>query len=74
MDRQRLAEVQTVIRADIKAGLYHGAVINVARAGAGALEAAIGAAVRQMLSITHRLHGAAADCTELVRVVETRAA
>jgi 3-hydroxyisobutyrate dehydrogenase-like beta-hydroxyacid dehydrogenase len=30
----------------------------------------VGAAVRQMLSITHRLHGAAADCTDLVRVVE----
>ena len=30
----------------------------------------VGAAVRQMLSITHQLHGAAADCTDLVRVVE----
>jgi 3-hydroxyisobutyrate dehydrogenase-like beta-hydroxyacid dehydrogenase len=30
----------------------------------------VGAAVRQMLSITHRVHGAAADCTELVKVVE----
>ena len=44
MDQQRLAELQNVIRADIKAGLYHGAVIKVARAGAVALEAAIGAA------------------------------
>ena len=31
----------------------------------------VGAAVRQMLSITHQLHGAAADCTDLVKVVET---
>ena len=30
----------------------------------------VGAAVRQMLSITQQLQGAAADCTELVRVVE----
>jgi len=30
----------------------------------------VGAAVRQMLSITHQIHGAAADCTDLVRVVE----
>jgi len=30
----------------------------------------VGAAVRQMLSITHQMHGAAADCTDLVRVVE----
>lgn len=30
----------------------------------------VGAAVRQMLSITHQIHGAGADCTELVRVVE----
>jgi 3-hydroxyisobutyrate dehydrogenase-like beta-hydroxyacid dehydrogenase len=30
----------------------------------------VGAAVRQMLSITQQMHGAAADCTELVRVVE----
>jgi 3-hydroxyisobutyrate dehydrogenase-like beta-hydroxyacid dehydrogenase len=30
----------------------------------------VGAAVRQMLSITHQLRGAAADCTEMVRVVE----
>jgi hypothetical protein len=44
MDQQRLAELQNVIRADIKTGLYHGAVIKVARAGAVELEAAIGAA------------------------------
>lgn len=44
MDPQRLADVQNVIRADIKAGQYHGAVIKVARAGAVALEVAIGAA------------------------------
>jgi 3-hydroxyisobutyrate dehydrogenase-like beta-hydroxyacid dehydrogenase len=31
----------------------------------------VGAAVRQMLSITHQIHGAAADCTDLVKVVET---
>jgi 3-hydroxyisobutyrate dehydrogenase-like beta-hydroxyacid dehydrogenase len=30
----------------------------------------VGAAVRQMLSITHQIHGATADCTDLVRVVE----
>ena len=30
----------------------------------------VGAAVRQMLSITHQLHGPAADCTELVKVIE----
>src|ERR1700729_1341993 len=44
MDQQRLAALENVIRADIKAGLYHGAVIKVARAGAVALETAIGAA------------------------------
>src|SRR4029077_11367628 len=43
MDQQRLAPLENVIRADIKAGLYHGAVIKVARAGVVALEAAIGA-------------------------------
>jgi 3-hydroxyisobutyrate dehydrogenase-like beta-hydroxyacid dehydrogenase len=30
----------------------------------------VGAAVRQMLSITHQTYGAAADCTDLVKVVE----
>jgi CubicO group peptidase (beta-lactamase class C family) len=44
MDQGRLAEVQEAIRADIRAGLYHGAVIKVARGGEVALEAAIGAA------------------------------
>jgi CubicO group peptidase (beta-lactamase class C family) len=44
MDQQRLAHLQQVIRSDIQAGLYHGAVIKVARAGVVALEAAIGAA------------------------------
>src|ERR1035437_661484 len=44
MDQERLAELEYVIRADIKAGSYHGAVIKVARAGAVALESAIGAA------------------------------
>jgi 3-hydroxyisobutyrate dehydrogenase-like beta-hydroxyacid dehydrogenase len=34
----------------------------------------VGAAVRQMLSITHQMYGAAADCTDLVKVVETWAA
>jgi 3-hydroxyisobutyrate dehydrogenase-like beta-hydroxyacid dehydrogenase len=31
----------------------------------------VGAAVRQMLSITHQIHGASADCTDLVKVVES---
>ena len=44
MDQQRLAQLQQLIRADIKAGLYHGAVVKVARGGVVALEAAIGAA------------------------------
>ncbi|HTQ37279.1 MAG TPA: serine hydrolase domain-containing protein [Steroidobacteraceae bacterium] len=44
MDQGRLAEVQETIRADIRAGLYHGAVIKVARGGEAVLEAAIGAA------------------------------
>jgi 3-hydroxyisobutyrate dehydrogenase-like beta-hydroxyacid dehydrogenase len=30
----------------------------------------VGAAVRQMLSITHQMQGAGADCTDLVKVVE----
>jgi hypothetical protein len=30
----------------------------------------VGAAVRQMLSITHQIYGPAADCTDLVKVVE----
>ena len=44
MDQQRLNQLQDLIRADIAAGLYHGAVIKVARGGKVALEAAIGAA------------------------------
>jgi CubicO group peptidase (beta-lactamase class C family) len=44
MDKDRLAQVQDAIRADIRAGLYHGAVIKVARGGKVALEAAIGSA------------------------------
>src|SRR5258708_24868110 len=44
MDQQRLTDLENVIRADIKAGMYHGAVIKIARAGKVALEAAIGAA------------------------------
>jgi CubicO group peptidase (beta-lactamase class C family) len=44
MNQARLAQVQETIRADIRAGLYHGAVLKVARGGKVALEAAIGAA------------------------------
>jgi CubicO group peptidase (beta-lactamase class C family) len=44
MDQQRLADLQNVIRGDIEAGLYHGAVIKVMRGESVALEAAIGAA------------------------------
>jgi CubicO group peptidase (beta-lactamase class C family) len=44
MDQGRLAEVEQVIREDIRAGLYHGAVLQVARGGKVALAAAIGAA------------------------------
>jgi CubicO group peptidase (beta-lactamase class C family) len=44
MNRTRLEEVQQAIRSDIRAGLYHGAVIKVARGGDVVLEAAIGAA------------------------------
>jgi CubicO group peptidase (beta-lactamase class C family) len=44
MNAKRLAQLQDVIRADISAGLYHGAVIKVARGGEVALEAAIGSA------------------------------
>jgi CubicO group peptidase (beta-lactamase class C family) len=47
MDQARMALVQEAIRADIRAGLYHGAVIKVARGGKVALEAAIGAADAQ---------------------------
>jgi CubicO group peptidase (beta-lactamase class C family) len=44
MDQQRLAHLQEVIRADIAAGLYHGAVLRVARGGELALDVAIGSA------------------------------
>jgi CubicO group peptidase (beta-lactamase class C family) len=44
MDKARLAEVQETIRADIAAGLYHGAVIQVAQGGEIVLRAAIGSA------------------------------
>jgi len=44
MDQARMAQVQEAIRADIAAGLYHGAVIKVARGDEVILEAAIGAA------------------------------
>jgi CubicO group peptidase (beta-lactamase class C family) len=44
MNQVRLAQLQESIRADIRAGLYHGAVIKVARGGKVALEVAIGAA------------------------------
>jgi CubicO group peptidase (beta-lactamase class C family) len=44
MDKARLALVEEAVRADIRAGLYHGAVIKVARGGKVALETAIGAA------------------------------
>ena len=47
MDQSRLAGVQDAIREDIRAGLYHGAVIQVARGGKVALAAAIGAADAQ---------------------------
>jgi CubicO group peptidase (beta-lactamase class C family) len=47
MNQARLAQVQETIRADIGAGLYHGAVIQVARGGEVALAAAIGAADAQ---------------------------
>jgi CubicO group peptidase (beta-lactamase class C family) len=44
MDTTRMALVQNLIRADILAGLYHGAVIKVARGDDVVLEAAIGSA------------------------------
>jgi CubicO group peptidase (beta-lactamase class C family) len=44
MNQARLAQVQDTIRADIAAGLYHGAVIQVARGGEVQLAAVIGAA------------------------------
>jgi CubicO group peptidase (beta-lactamase class C family) len=44
LSSERLEHLQQVIRADISAGLYHGAVIQVARGGRLALDVAIGAA------------------------------
>ena len=44
MDIQRLGQIENLVRADIAAGLYHGAVIKVARGGHTAFEMAIGAA------------------------------
>jgi CubicO group peptidase (beta-lactamase class C family) len=44
MDAARLEHLQSVVKADIAAGLYHGAVIKVARGGKVALDVAIGAA------------------------------
>ena len=44
MNEARLLQVREAIEADIRAGLYHGAVIKVARGGDVVLDAAIGAA------------------------------
>ncbi len=44
MNADRLQHLQAVVKSDIAAGLYHGAVIKVARGGAVALDVAIGAA------------------------------
>jgi CubicO group peptidase (beta-lactamase class C family) len=44
MNAGRLAHLQSVIRQDIAAGLYHGAVLKIARGGQVALEVAIGSA------------------------------
>lgn len=44
MNETRLAQVRETVRADIRAGLYHGAVIKVARGEQVVLEVAIGAA------------------------------
>ena len=44
MDSRRLEDLQAVVRADIAAGLYHGAVIKVARGGKVALDVTIGSA------------------------------
>jgi CubicO group peptidase (beta-lactamase class C family) len=44
MDTARLALLQEMMRTDVKAGLYHGAVIKVARGGQTAFEMAIGSA------------------------------
>lgn len=44
MDPRRLEDVQAVVKDDIAAGLYHGAVIKVARRGKVALDVTIGSA------------------------------
>jgi CubicO group peptidase (beta-lactamase class C family) len=44
MDQRRLAHLQGVIKAEIAAGLYHGAVVRIARGGELVLDVAIGAA------------------------------
>ncbi len=44
MNADRLRHLQAVVKSDIAAGLYHGAVIKVARGGTVALDVAIGAA------------------------------
>jgi len=44
MNQERLDQLQAAIRADIAAGLYHGAVVQVGRGGHLALDVAIGAA------------------------------
>jgi CubicO group peptidase (beta-lactamase class C family) len=44
MNADRLQHLQAVVKSDIATGLYHGAVIKVARGGAVALDVAIGAA------------------------------
>jgi CubicO group peptidase (beta-lactamase class C family) len=43
MNPQRLEHLQAVVRADIAAGLYHGAVIRIARGGKLVLDTVIGA-------------------------------
>jgi CubicO group peptidase (beta-lactamase class C family) len=44
MDRQRLEHLQAVIRAEIAQGLYHGAVLQLARGGELVLDVSIGSA------------------------------
>ena len=43
MNADRLEHLQSVVKADIAAGLYHGAVLKIARGGNVALDVAIGA-------------------------------
>ena len=47
MDPRRLEDLEAVVREDIAAGLYHGAVIKVARGAEVALDVAIGSADAQ---------------------------